>query len=49
MDYAPILEEINAELQAQAGLQGRVASYIPALARVRPDQFGIALRTRDGV
>ncbi len=49
MDYAPILDEITAELHSQAGQQGRVASYIPALARVRPDQFGIALRTRDGV
>ncbi len=48
MDFAPILDEIASTLRPQAGQQGRVASYIPALARVRGDQFGIALRTRDG-
>ncbi len=48
MDFAPILDEIASTLRPQAGQQGRVASYIPALARVRGDQFGIALRTREG-
>ena len=48
MDLQPILDEIVATLRPQAGQQGRVASYIPALARVRADQFGIALRTCDG-
>ena len=28
MDYASILEEINAALRPQAGQQGRVASYM---------------------
>ncbi len=28
--------------------RGKVADYIPALARVRPDQLGIALQTLDG-
>lgn len=49
MDFATILEEIVSTLRPQAGAQGKVASYIPALARVRADQFGIALRTRDGL
>ena len=48
MDFQPILEEINAALRPELGREGRVASYIPALARVSPLQFGIALRTCDG-
>lgn len=49
MDFAPLLDEIVATLRPQAGQQGKVASYIPALARVQADQFGIALRTHDGI
>ncbi len=49
MDFQPILDEIVSVLRPQAGQQGRVADYIPALARVRADQFGIALRSCDGV
>jgi glutaminase len=49
MDFAPILQEITDELRPQAGQHGQVAAYIPALARVRGDQFGIALVTREGV
>jgi len=49
MDFGPILDEIASTLRPQAGQQGHVASYIPALARVRGDQFGIALVTRDGI
>jgi glutaminase len=49
MDFAPILQEIADELRPQAGQHGQVAAYIPALARVRGDQFGIALVTREGV
>jgi len=46
MDFQLILDEINAELRPQlATAGGKVASYIPALARVSPLQFGIALRT----
>ena len=48
MDFGPILDEIASTLRPQAGQQGHVASYIPALARVSADQFGIALVTRDG-
>ena len=49
MDFAALLDEIATTLRPSAGRQGSVASYIPALARVRADQFGIALRTRSGV
>ncbi|MEN9891232.1 MAG: hypothetical protein RLY78_1527 [Pseudomonadota bacterium] len=49
MDFQDILEEINAELRPRLGApEGKVASYIPALARVSPAQFGIALRTCAG-
>ncbi|MGQ0622025.1 MAG: glutaminase [Panacagrimonas sp.] len=46
-DYAAILEEIHAEIEPFLG-RGRVADYIPALARVPPRQFGMALTTIDG-
>ena len=49
MNPQAIVDEIAATLRPQAGQQGQVASYIPALARVRADQFGIALRTFDGL
>ena len=46
MDFQLILDEINDELRPQlARTEGQVARYIPALARVSPQQFGIALRT----
>ncbi|MFG6458164.1 glutaminase [Roseateles sp. BYS96W] len=49
MDFQPILDEINDELRPRLGqVGGKVASYIPALARVSPQQFGIALRTCAG-
>lgn len=49
MDFQLILDEIDAELRPQlATAGGKVASYIPALARVSPLQFGIALRTHAG-
>ncbi|MEO5880776.1 MAG: glutaminase [Caldimonas sp.] len=48
MDFQALLEGIDAELRPQLGKEGRVASYIPALARVPAAQFGIALRTCDG-
>ena len=48
-ELQPILDEIAHTLRPLAGQQGRVASYIPALARVRAEQFGIALRTCDGI
>lgn len=48
MDFQLVLDQINAELRPRMGQGGQVARYIPALARVSPLQFGIALRTRDG-
>ncbi len=47
MDYALILTQIAAEVQPLVG-KGRVAEYIPPLASVRADRFGMALRTVDG-
>lgn len=48
MDFQLILDEINAALRPHLGQGGKVAGYIPALARVSPLQFGIALRTCAG-
>lgn len=48
MDFQPVLDQINTELRPLLGQGGQVARYIPALARVAPAQFGIALRTCDG-
>lgn len=47
-DWQSILEDINTQIRPLLGTCGAVASYIPALARVSPHQFGIALRTCDG-
>ena len=47
MDYQKILEDIYKEIQPYSG-KGNQADYIPALAKVNPDQFGIALRTVSG-
>ena len=49
MDFQAILDEIDAELRPRLGQEGKVASYIPALARVEAAQFGIALRTCAGL
>ena len=52
MNFQPVLDEIVATLRPQIDQGcpgGTVASYIPALARVDARQFGIALRTCDGV
>ena len=48
MDFQPILESIASEC-APLTREGAVATYIPALARVDQRQFGIALRTVDGI
>ena len=48
MNFQPLLEEIVATLRPHLGLEGAVANYIPALARVPANQLGIALRTFDG-
>ena len=47
MDYQKILEDIYQEILPYAQ-KGKQADYIPALAKVDPDQFGICLRTVDG-
>ena len=49
MEFQPLLDEIVATLRPEAGRAGHVANYIPALARVPAERFGIALRTCDGV
>ena len=49
MNFAAILHDIAATLHPHAGEQGHVATYIPALARVPANRFGIALRTVDGI
>jgi glutaminase len=46
-DLAEITETIHRDMQAHLG-RGRVADYIPALARVDPRHFGIAVATCDG-
>lgn len=48
MNFQPILDQIHAELRPRLGQGGQVAHYIPALARVSPLQFGMALRTCEG-
>ena len=47
VDYAAALDTIMAQVMPILG-QGRVADYIPELARVRPDQFGMAIVGLDG-
>ena len=47
MNFQPILDAIVEEV-APLTDEGAVATYIPALARVSPNQFGIAVRTNDG-
>ncbi len=47
MNFQPILESIAHDVMPLTR-EGAVASYIPALARVPQEQFGIALRTVDG-
>ena len=47
MNYQEILENIYQEIQPFAK-EGKQADYIPALAKVDPDQFGMCLNTVDG-
>ncbi|MCC6461476.1 MAG: glutaminase [Saprospiraceae bacterium] len=47
MPYQQILEDIAREVAPLAGA-GKVASYIPELAKVPPGHFGMALITLDG-
>jgi glutaminase len=46
-DYPAILSTIAAEVKALPA-QGKVASYIPELAKVSPDKFGMAVYCLDG-
>ncbi|MCA0255612.1 MAG: glutaminase [Proteobacteria bacterium] len=47
MDMQAILDQVYEELTPRIG-EGKVADYIPELAKVSPDQFGIAAITVDG-
>lgn len=47
MDYQNILEKIYNEIVPYSH-EGKQADYIPALAKVNPDQFGICLETVSG-
>lgn len=47
MDYQELIEEVYHEVN-KLELMGKVADYIPELAKVNPDQFGIALVDLDG-
>ncbi|MEQ8704339.1 MAG: glutaminase [Phaeodactylibacter sp.] len=47
MDYQGIIEEIAVLVEPEFG-KGKVADYIPALAKVPADKFGIAVQTMDG-
>lgn len=47
MNYDAILKNIFTEIQPFAK-EGQQATYIPALAEVNPDQFGICIETLDG-
>jgi glutaminase len=46
-DLEDIVATVRRDMEAHLG-RGRVADYIPALARVDPRQFGIAVATCDG-
>lgn len=47
MDYQAVLEEIHNEVQPLIG-QGHIPNYIPPLAAVPADKFGMALQTTNG-
>ncbi|MGV1756494.1 glutaminase [Rhizobium sp. A22-96] len=46
-DLQAVLDSIHAELSPRIG-EGKVADYIPELAKVDPKQFGMAIATVDG-
>lgn len=46
-DWQKLLNEVAAEIESKRG-SGKVADYIPALAAVDPNHFGMALVTTDG-
>ncbi len=47
MDYSAILQRIQKEVAELYG-QGKVADYIPALAKVQPQKFGMAVKLVSG-
>lgn len=47
MNYQQILEEIGEEVKPLL-TKGKVADYIPALSRVKPDHFGMAIKLISG-
>ena len=47
MDYQKLLEDIYAQVLPLAD-EGKVADYIPALAKVSPDHFGMCMSNVDG-
>ncbi|MEZ5358665.1 MAG: glutaminase [Candidatus Zixiibacteriota bacterium] len=47
MDYQRIIEEIAGEVKPLL-TQGKIADYIPELAKVSPTKFGMAVRTAGG-
>jgi glutaminase len=46
-DLAELVVRVHQDIQPHVG-QGRVADYIPALARIDPRQFGLAIVTCKG-
>ena len=47
MDYQNVIDKIHSQL-GDLWKQGRVADYIPVLAKIDPRQFGMAVATLDG-
>lgn len=47
MDYQRILNEIDSEIKPYLN-EGKVADYIPALAKVKPNQFAMSINLFDG-
>ena len=47
MNYQEVIDNIYQEVKPLFG-KGKVADYIPALANVNPQQYGIAIATLDG-
>ena len=47
MDLQDTLEQVRAEIASSIG-EGSVADYIPSLASVDPQQFGMAVASNDG-
>ena len=47
MNYQSIIDKIHLEIKPLLS-QGKIASYIPALARISPEKFGMAVCTVRG-